>query len=88
MVDSIATLLEDCDLVMLETNDGTEHLAQALEVFRAGKPVFIDKPIAASLTDVLTIYRAAHQYKVPCFLPAPFGILKVCRKCEMERSGK
>ncbi|WEK35639.1 MAG: Gfo/Idh/MocA family oxidoreductase [Candidatus Pseudobacter hemicellulosilyticus] len=67
IVDSIAELLPLVDLVMLETNDGRLHLQQALEVFKAGKTVFIDKPIAASLADTLTIYRAAEKYKVPVF---------------------
>ncbi|MGX5816901.1 Gfo/Idh/MocA family protein [Chitinophaga lutea] len=67
VVDSIQQLLDNCDLVLLETNDGREHLQQALQVFKAGKPVFIDKPVAASLTDVVTIYRAAKHYNVPVF---------------------
>ena len=67
IVDSISALLPLVDLVMLETNDGRLHLEQALPVFRAGKTMFIDKPVAASLTDTLSIYRAAEKYKVPIF---------------------
>lgn len=85
VVDSIAALLAECDLVMLETNDGTEHLAQALEVFRAGKPVFIDKPVAASLNDVLAIYRAAHHYKVPVFSSST---LRYINSVQEVRNGK
>lgn len=64
---SIAELLEKVDVVLLETNDGRPHLAQALEVMKAGKPVFIDKPIAGTLADVLAVYAAAKKYKVPVF---------------------
>lgn len=67
IVDSIGALLEKVDCVLLETNDGTLHLEQALEVFKAGKPVFIDKPVAANLRDVLAIYDAAEKYGVPMF---------------------
>ncbi|SDC50024.1 Gfo/Idh/MocA family protein [Niabella drilacis] len=67
IVDSIKELLPLVDLVMLETNDGRLHLEQALPVFRAGKTMFIDKPIAASLKDTLSIYRAAEKYRVPIF---------------------
>lgn len=67
IVDSIDTLLEKVDFVLLETNDGRLHLEQALRVFKAGKPVFIDKPIAASLVDTLAIFDAARKYNVPVF---------------------
>lgn len=67
IVDSIAELLDRVDVVLLETNDGRLHLEQALQVFEAGKPVFIDKPVAASLADAVAIYRAAEHYDVPVF---------------------
>lgn len=88
VVDSIAKLLQECDIVMLETNDGTEHLAQALEVFPSGKPVFIDKPIAASLTEVLTIYRAARHYKVPIFSSSTLRYIESVQEVRNGKIGK
>jgi hypothetical protein len=67
IVDSIDALLKQVDAVLLETNDGRPHLGQALPVFKAGKPVFIDKPVAASLKDAVAIYRAAEETKTPVF---------------------
>lgn len=67
IVDSIDELLKRVDAVLLETNDGRPHLAQALPVFKAGKPVFIDKPVAGSLKDAVAIYRAASESKTPVF---------------------
>lgn len=67
IVSSIPELLKAVDFVLLETNDGRLHLEQARQVFEAGKPVFIDKPLAASLKDVVDIFSAAEQYKVPVF---------------------
>ena len=67
IVDSIDDLISEVDYVMLETNDGTIHLEQALPVFKAGKRVFIDKPMAASLLHVIAIFNAADHYKVPVF---------------------
>jgi hypothetical protein len=64
---SIEELLEKVDYVLLETNDGRLHLEQALIVMKAGKRMFIDKPIAASLEDTLAIFRASEYYKVPVF---------------------
>jgi predicted dehydrogenase len=43
------------------------HLEQAIPVFKAGKTVFIDKPIAGSLTDAITLFQAAQDFKVPMF---------------------
>lgn len=67
IVDSIEALLKKVDVVLLETNDGKPHLRQALPVIQAGKPLFIDKPVAASLADALAIFDAARKHKVPMF---------------------
>jgi predicted dehydrogenase len=65
IVDSIEELLKRVDFVMLETNDGRRHLEQALIVIKAGKPLFVDKPVAASLSDTIAIFQAARKYNVP-----------------------
>lgn len=67
IVSSIDELLKQVDVVLLETNDGRLHLEQALPVLKAGKRVFIDKPVAASLKDAIAIYAAAKKYDVPVF---------------------
>jgi predicted dehydrogenase len=67
IADSIGSLLNMSDVVLLETNDGNLHLEQAMQVFKSNKPVFIDKPVAGSLKDTIAIYEAAEKYKVPVF---------------------
>ncbi|MFD2555721.1 Gfo/Idh/MocA family protein [Sphingobacterium tabacisoli] len=67
IVDSIQALLKQVDYVLLETNDGRLHLDQSREVFKAKKPVFIDKPIAASYKDAKEIMRLSTEYRVPFF---------------------
>ncbi|MED5449400.1 MAG: Gfo/Idh/MocA family oxidoreductase, partial [Planctomycetota bacterium] len=67
IVDSIPELVKQVDVVFLETNDGRPHLEQVLPVLKAGKPTFIDKPIAGSLTDAVAIFEAARKYKTPVF---------------------
>jgi predicted dehydrogenase len=67
IVSSIEDLLTKVDFVLLETNDGRPHLEQALMVLKAGKPMFIDKPVAGSLRDAIAIYDAAKNYNVPIF---------------------
>ncbi len=64
---TIEELCQNVDAVMLESVDGRPHLEQARPVFKAGKPIFIDKPLAGSLRDAIEIYRLAKQSKVPCF---------------------
>jgi predicted dehydrogenase len=65
--DSIPALLEKVDVVLLESVDGRPHLEQALPVLRAGKPLFIDKPLAGSLADAVAIAEAAKRRGVPWF---------------------
>jgi predicted dehydrogenase len=67
IVDSIDALLEKVDCVLLETNDGRPHLEQLQLCLKAGKPTFIDKPIAASLADAVAIFAAAKAADVPVF---------------------
>ncbi|MBI3862822.1 MAG: Gfo/Idh/MocA family oxidoreductase [Planctomycetia bacterium] len=67
IVDTIEDLVTKVDAVLLETNDGRPHLNQVLPVLKAGKPVFIDKPIAGSLADAVAIFEAARKHKVPLF---------------------
>ncbi|NBO93755.1 MAG: gfo/Idh/MocA family oxidoreductase [Planctomycetia bacterium] len=67
IVGSIAELLPKVDAVFLESVDGRVHLEQLKPVFAAGKPVFIDKPVAASLADTIEIFELAAKHKVPCF---------------------
>lgn len=76
VVDSIKKLLGMVDVVLLETNDGRPHLEQAREVIKVGKPMFIDKPVAGSLKDAITIYREAAEKKVPMFSASSLRYMK------------
>ncbi len=67
IVDSIDDLLDRVDCVLLETNDGRPHLEQLLPCLKAGKRVFIDKPISASLEDAVAIFAASDRYMTPVF---------------------
>ncbi|OQP68323.1 Gfo/Idh/MocA family oxidoreductase [Niastella populi] len=84
----IQELLRLVDVVLLETNDGRLHKEQALEVFRAGKPVFIDKPIAASLKDTLAIFAAAEKYNIPLFSSSALRYLQPVQEIQTGRYGK
>ncbi|MBL8817895.1 MAG: Gfo/Idh/MocA family oxidoreductase [Planctomyces sp.] len=67
IVDSLSELISRVDGVMIQSVDGTQHLDQARHSFEAGKPVFIDKPLAASFSDVLAIQQLGRRTGVPWF---------------------
>lgn len=65
--DTIDEMCQHVDAVMLESVDGRPHLEQVKPVIAARKPVFVDKPMAGSLHDVIEIFRLAGEAGVPCF---------------------
>lgn len=67
IVDTIEELCRKVDGVLLESVDGRPHLKQAIPVIKAGKPLFVDKPMAGSLADVIEIFRLAKENNVPCW---------------------
>ena len=67
IVDTIDELCQKVDGVLLESVDGRPHLEQVRPVIAAKKPVFIDKPMASNLADVIEIFRLAKENNVPCW---------------------
>jgi predicted dehydrogenase len=67
IVESIEELCGKVDGVLLESVDGRPHLEQVRPVIAAGKPVFVDKPMAGSLADVMEMFRLAEEHDVPCW---------------------
>ncbi|PYV43831.1 MAG: hypothetical protein DMG06_09160 [Acidobacteria bacterium] len=67
IVGDIPSLCGKVDGILLESVDGRPHLEQVKPVLAAKKPVFIDKPLAASYKDALEIARLAKEAGVPWF---------------------
>lgn len=67
LVSSIEELLSKVDVVLLQSVDGRVHWKQAAPVLKARKPLFIDKPLTASLADALRIQTLAGETKTPVF---------------------
>ena len=67
IVATIPELLKKVDVVMLESVDGRIHLQEAIPCIKAGKPLWIDKPVAGSLADAIVIYELAKRHNVPVF---------------------
>lgn len=75
-VGSIKELVKKVDAVMLLTNDGRPHLKEIIPVLKAGKPVYVDKPLAATLADVLAIFKVSRKHRVPMFSCSPLRYVK------------
>jgi len=67
IVPDIPTLCRKVDAVLVESVDGRRHLEQARQVIAAGKPLFIDKPLASTLEDAREIARLAKAAGVKWF---------------------
>ena len=67
MVDSVEALVRQVDAVLLESVDGRRHLAEIRPVLEARKPVYVDKPLAASYGEAAEIVRLARQRGCPLF---------------------
>jgi hypothetical protein len=88
LVDSIEELCQQVDVVLLESVDGRPHLAQAKPVIKAGKPLFIDKPMAASLRDAVEIFKLAKAAKVPVFSASSLRFGKTTQAVRAGSLGK
>ncbi len=67
IVGGIVEVCTAVDAVMVLSLDGRPHLEQARQVITLKKPLFLDKPVAASLKDAVEIYRLADAAKTPVF---------------------
>jgi hypothetical protein len=67
IVGSVTEACKDVDAVLLLSLEGRPRLEQMKEIIAAGKPVFMDKPVAASLKDAVDIYKQAATAQVPVF---------------------
>jgi hypothetical protein len=67
IVPDIPALCRKVDAILLLSVDGRVHLQQAKMVLAAHKPLFIDKPLAATLEDAKEIDRLASAAGVPWF---------------------
>ncbi|MBQ9548811.1 MAG: Gfo/Idh/MocA family oxidoreductase [Bacteroidales bacterium] len=82
---SIEEMLDMVDCVLLETNDGHLHLEQAAKVFKAGKKIYIDKPIGATLAQAIAIYTLAERYGITFFSSS---VVRFSEKNQRIRAGE
>ncbi|WP_404404826.1 Gfo/Idh/MocA family protein [Jeotgalibacillus malaysiensis] len=62
---SLDDLINHSDVIWLETADARYRLSQFMEIADAGKPVYINKPLALSLKEADNLLELAEQKHVP-----------------------
>ena len=67
IVDSPDDLIGEVDAVMLELQEGSQHLKYAKPFIEAEIPLFIDKPFTCSVSDAKKIVELARSRNVPIF---------------------
>src|SRR5690606_2861031 len=87
IVESIPELLLQVDAIILTSNDGHVHLEQAIPVLQAGKPLFIDKPLAGNWKDALAIYQASEKYRTPVFSSSSLRFISSIQNLEQGKIG-
>ena len=66
-LNTIPEMCDSVDGILLESLDGRRHLPQLKEAVTCGKPIFVDKPFAASLQDAEQMARVASAAGIPWF---------------------
>lgn len=77
---SMDEMLELADVVLIETNDGRPHMDEVMPALEAKKPVFVDKPVAESLENVIAIYEKANMFGVPIFSSSSLRYIENAQK--------
>ena len=61
-VNSLEEMYDKCNAFMVLGRNGSEHLGYAEEIIKKGYPVFIDKPVCSSVSDIKRIKELAEGY--------------------------
>ena len=88
IVPTIEELCAMVDAVLLESVDGRPHLEQVKPVFKAGKRVFIDKPLAGSLADAKAIVALGKEYGVPWFSTSSYRFYESLQALKKQDVGE
>ncbi len=67
LVDSIDKVVAKSDAILIMSVDGRAHRAQFAAVANSGKPVYIGRPMSASLVDIVAMFELSKEKKAPLF---------------------
>ncbi|NLV44783.1 MAG: Gfo/Idh/MocA family oxidoreductase [Candidatus Hydrogenedentes bacterium] len=88
IVPTIEELCGMVDAVLLMSVDGRPHLEQVRPVFKAGKRVFIDKPLAGSLADAKAIVALSKESGVPFFSSSSYRFYESLQELKKQDVGE
>lgn len=67
IVPSVGEVLDSCDGVLIMPLDGRKHRELVEASLRAGKRVYVGRPLAAEFTEAHALLRLARDSKTPCW---------------------
>jgi hypothetical protein len=88
LVESIGELCQQVDALILHSIDGRKHRAQLEQILPFGKPVFVDKPFAASFSDAVAMFDAAERAHVPVFSSSVYRFYPSLRALLRQNFGR
>lgn len=88
IVPTIEELCTLVDAVLLTSVDGRPHLEQAIPVIKAGKRLFIDKPLGGSLADARAIAAFAKEHNVPWFSSSSYRFYESLQNLKNQDVGE
>lgn len=88
IVPTIEALCDKVDAILLNSVDGRRHLEQVKPVFKAGKRVFIDKPLGGSLADAKAIVALSKESGVPFFSTSSYRFYESLQELKNKNVGE
>ncbi|MGH1440858.1 MAG: Gfo/Idh/MocA family oxidoreductase [Cellvibrionaceae bacterium] len=85
VVDSFEDMIGSVDAVLLARDDAENHLAMTSPFLKAGLPVYIDKPICLSVSDLQKLYKL-QLYEGQIFSCSALRYAKELHLSEFERA--
>jgi len=88
MAPSVAAAIEGVDAILLEINDPALHLTYFEQVVGAGRPIFIDKPLAATVAEGRRICELAAAHNVPVWSSSSLRFLPSLAQARQDLGDK
>ncbi len=67
ILDSIEAVRDRSDAILIMSLDGRTHLRDLMKVAKSGVPIYIGRPMAVSLPEVIAMFDFASKHDVPLF---------------------
>ena len=79
-------LLGRVDAVLIESNEGAVHRKHAMPFIEAGRPVFVDKPLASTTADARALVELAAKRGVPLLSASSLRFAPEVRQVRMNEA--